>query len=120
MKRAVIDRTSRRGNRLVEGASGWSVRIREGVALGPYNTRFDAELTAHLLVSRLEQARSEGECRAIIGTFVVELPGQRKARSRESVAQRRAAPVTTWGYLREIGNMSLSESLGTLVRGARR
>jgi len=44
-----------RSARFLETSDGWFFRTREDIMLGPYADRFDAELSASLLVARLAQ-----------------------------------------------------------------
>jgi hypothetical protein len=48
----------------------WYVRTRERVDLGPFRSRFEAEVEAELLVDMLEQKGNTGNPRAVLQEFV--------------------------------------------------
>ena len=60
----------RHKNRLLKQTQGWFFRTREGIDIGPYNTEFDAELAASLLISRLAQLPPGPEQQAQIRFFL--------------------------------------------------
>ena len=49
---------------------GWFFLTREGVSVGPYESRFDAELSASLLVARLSQLDGAGGAACLIQGFL--------------------------------------------------
>jgi uncharacterized protein DUF6316 len=55
--------------RFVETKEGWYFRTREGMMLGPYADKFDAELSASLLVARLAQLEEGKDPAAVIQAF---------------------------------------------------
>ena len=55
--------------RFVETEQGWFFRTREGIMLGPYAEKFDAELSASLLVARLAQLDDSKDPAAVIQAF---------------------------------------------------
>lgn len=48
-------RTWVRSGRLVELDAGWYIRTREGEAIGPYASELDAQISAAILIARLQQ-----------------------------------------------------------------
>ena len=52
---------------------GWYVRTRERVDLGPFRSRFEAEVEAELLVDKLEQLGNGRDARAALHEFVQRL-----------------------------------------------
>ena len=48
-----------RSRRFVQTEEGWYFRTRENIAVGPYPTEFDAEVSASLLVARLSQLEDQ-------------------------------------------------------------
>jgi Domain of unknown function (DUF6316) len=58
-----------RSSRTFLARGGWHVRTREGHALGPYPTEFDAQVVAALLIAQLAQATNPQACRRIIYNF---------------------------------------------------
>ena len=77
-------------SRCVRRGTHWYVRTREGIAIGPHSSEFDAKLTAGLLVSRLEQSSDAGEQRSVIMQFSLEY-GAYTPGSREEVVDARGA-----------------------------
>jgi uncharacterized protein DUF6316 len=55
--------------RFVETDEGWYFRTREGIMLGPYAGKFDAEVSASLLVARLAQLEDGVDPAATIQAF---------------------------------------------------
>lgn len=55
--------------RFVETEDGWFFRTREGIMLGPYAEKFDAEISASLLVARLAQIDDGKDPAAVIQAF---------------------------------------------------
>ncbi len=55
--------------RFVETKEGWYFRTREEIMLGPYADKFDAELSASLLVARLAQLEEGKDPAALIQAF---------------------------------------------------
>jgi len=55
--------------RFVETTEGWYFRTRENMMLGPYADKFDAELSASLLVARLAQLDEGKDPAAVIQAF---------------------------------------------------
>ena len=55
--------------RFVETDEGWYFRTREGIMLGPYAEKFDAEISASLLVARLAQLEDGKDPAAVIQAF---------------------------------------------------
>ncbi len=53
-------------------ADCWFFRTREGIDVGPYGSRFEAEVEAGLWQALLEGARSEDARKAAIREFVME------------------------------------------------
>ena len=49
---------------------GWFFRTREGIAIGPYKTEFDAEISSSLLTARLAQLDDESKSVATIHAFI--------------------------------------------------
>jgi hypothetical protein len=69
-----------RRERVFERGGNWYVRTREGIDVGPYTTRFEAEIEADILIARLGQA-STAQSTRIIRAFILEsmrqsVPGQ--------------------------------------------
>ena len=58
-----------RSARFLESDDGWFFRTREGIMLGPYETKFDAELSASLLVARLAQLDEGKDPARVIRAF---------------------------------------------------
>ena len=58
-----------RSARFLETEDGWFFRTREDIMLGPYLDKFDAELSASLLVARLAQLDDGKDPAAIIQSF---------------------------------------------------
>ena len=48
----------------------WFFRTREGVEIGPYETRFEAEIEAGLLKELLQNAESEDSRQAVVTEFI--------------------------------------------------
>lgn len=59
-----------RTSRFKETAEGWFFITREGITLGPYESEFDAELSASLLTSRLSQLEPGADACAEIQAFL--------------------------------------------------
>ena len=55
--------------RFVETDDGWFFRTREGIMLGPYAEKFDAEISASILVARLAQLDDGVDPSAVIQAF---------------------------------------------------
>ncbi len=49
---------------------GWFLRTREGISVGPYPSKFDAEICSSLLCARLEQLDDESKSVATIHAFI--------------------------------------------------
>ena len=58
-----------RSARFVETEEGWYFKTREGILLGPYEEKFDAEISASLLVARLAQLEEGKDPAAVIQAF---------------------------------------------------
>jgi hypothetical protein len=58
-----------RSSRFIEQDEGWYFRTREDVMLGPYAEKFDAEISASLLIARLAQAGADADHLKIIHDF---------------------------------------------------
>ena len=56
--------------RYFETDEGWFFRTREGIAIGPYRTEFDAEISSSLLTARLAQLDDESKSVATIHAFI--------------------------------------------------
>ncbi len=54
-----------RSARFIETDEGWFFRTREQIMLGPYAEKFDAEISASLLVARLAQANAQDHLKLI-------------------------------------------------------
>jgi hypothetical protein len=65
----------RRRERVFESAGHWYFRTREGIDVGPYRTRFEAEVEADLLKHRLQGIEAEN-AQAVIRSFMMESVGQ--------------------------------------------
>ena len=52
-------RTWYRSDRVFKTKGAWFVRTREGVEIGPYSCRFDAEIDADLLIRQLQSSGSD-------------------------------------------------------------
>ena len=70
-------------SRLIETDEGWFFRTREGIAVGPYPTEFDAEVCASLHTARLAQLDRSADVRAVIHAFLSDpVAGPRSAQFR--------------------------------------
>ncbi|MCZ6655972.1 MAG: DUF6316 family protein [Gammaproteobacteria bacterium] len=49
---------------------GWFLRTREGISVGPYSSKFDAEISSSLLCPRLAQLDDESKAVATIHAFI--------------------------------------------------
>jgi hypothetical protein len=58
-----------RNSRFTETADGWYFVTREGLNMGPYESMFDAELSASLLVTRLAQLEKGADPKAVIREY---------------------------------------------------
>lgn len=58
-----------RSARFLETEDGWFFRTREDITLGPYLEKFDAELSASLLVARLAQLDDDKDPAAAVQAF---------------------------------------------------
>ena len=58
-----------RSARFLETEDGWFFRTREDITLGPYLEKFDAELSASLLVAQLAQLDEGKDPTAVIQAF---------------------------------------------------
>ena len=58
-----------RSARFIETNEGWFFRTRENLLLGPYLTKFDAEVSASLLVARLAQLEPGADPAPVILAF---------------------------------------------------
>lgn len=58
-----------RTSRFFDDNGQWFFRTREGIRFGGYTSRFDAELAACLLFTRVSQADSDIEARTVIAEF---------------------------------------------------
>ena len=61
-----------RSERFSQEAEGWYFRTREQILVGPFPTRFDAELSASLLCARLSQLEHDGESPQVIRSFMLD------------------------------------------------
>ena len=61
-----------RSDRFVETDEGWFFRTRENIMLGPYAEKFDAEISASLLVARLAQLEEGKDPAKVIHAFVTD------------------------------------------------
>jgi hypothetical protein len=74
----------RRSGRFVETEEGWYFKTREGIAVGPYPTEFDAEVCASLLTARLAQLDRNVDVRGVIRDFLSDpASGPRSAQFRK-------------------------------------
>jgi len=71
-----------RSARFIEDAEGWYFRTREDVMLGPYAEKFDAEISASLLVARLAQADAGVDPLKVIHDFQKDPANATAARTR--------------------------------------
>ena len=62
--------TLQRSSRIVKNDDAWYFRTREGVSAGPFQSQFDAELGASLLVARLAQLEDGIDARSEIARFI--------------------------------------------------
>ena len=58
-----------RSARFLETEDGWFFRTREDIMLGPYQDKFDAELSASLLIARLAQLEEGKDPAPVIQAF---------------------------------------------------
>lgn len=58
-----------RSSRFFETEDGWFFRTRENISLGPYQLKFDAEVSASLLITRLDQLEKDKDPGCIIQAF---------------------------------------------------
>ena len=75
-----------RSARFVETDEGWFFRTREDITLGPYAEKFDAEISASLLVARLAQLDEDIDPAKIIHAFVTDPDNA-------TIVQTRSAPL---------------------------
>ena len=54
------------------GEDNWYIQTREGVDIGPYDTRFEAEIEGELLVELLKKATSEEEIMETLRDFILD------------------------------------------------
>jgi hypothetical protein len=74
-----------RSARYVEAQDGWYFRTREGIAVGPYPTEFDAQVCASLLIARLAQADPKSDLSGVIQEFLSDpTSGPRSAQFRRT------------------------------------
>lgn len=60
-----------RSDRIFHGTGGWYFHTREGIDVGPYATRFDAEVEASMVKALLlDQCVEDLDCDAVIREFV--------------------------------------------------
>jgi len=60
-----------RQERVFERGGNWYFRTREGIDVGPYTTRFEAEIEADILIARLAH-ESMAQSTRIIRAFILE------------------------------------------------
>ena len=53
-------------------ANCWYFRTREGVEIGPYDTRFEAEIEVGLLKELLQKCEGIDECHAAVTEFILD------------------------------------------------
>ena len=58
-----------RSARFLNNEDQWFFRTREGILLGPYSSKFDAELSASLLIARLAQLGDKDDAVRVIEAF---------------------------------------------------
>ena len=73
-----------RSARFVEQDEGWFFRTREGILLGPYADKFDAEISASILVARLAQLDEDKDPSVVIQAFENDPANATVARTRAS------------------------------------
>jgi len=59
-----------RSRRFIETDEGWYFKTREGIAVGPYPTEFDAEVCASLLTTHLSQLEDDADLSAVVQDFL--------------------------------------------------
>ena len=59
-----------RTHRCFETDEGWFLRTREGIPVGPYETKFDANLASCLLSPKLAQLKDTAEVVSAIQSFL--------------------------------------------------
>ncbi|NJN53187.1 MAG: hypothetical protein HC809_16960 [Gammaproteobacteria bacterium] len=100
-----------RSGRFIESQDGWYFRTREGIAVGPYPTEFDAQVCASLLTARLKQADPKSDQSGVIQEFLSDpSAGPRSAQFR------RVTPVE-WRHLRK--TPTALDRLSSIVSHAR-
>ncbi len=81
-----------RSDRVAQHGEHWFFRTREGIDIGGFTSRFDAQLAACLLIDRLAQTESALEARQALQLFLQAPPiafaGSVPARSAPAVQQR--------------------------------
>ena len=65
----------RRRDRVFERSNQWYFRTREGIDVGPYRTRFEAEVEADLLKLKLQEMGSD-HCPEVIRDFMLDSVAQ--------------------------------------------
>jgi len=60
-----------RKDRVFVSGTGWYFRTREGIAVGPYSSRFEAEIEADILIARLARDATAQSLR-VIRAFMME------------------------------------------------
>ncbi|NKC01406.1 MAG: hypothetical protein GKR90_23310 [Pseudomonadales bacterium] len=53
-------------------AGNWYFRTREGIEIGPYDTRFEAEIEAGLLIELLQKAGDVEDRAAVVNEFILD------------------------------------------------
>ncbi len=95
----------------MEAQDGWYFRTREGIAVGPYPTEFDAQVCASLLVARLAQSKGDPDLPGIIQEFLSDpTAGPRSA-------QFRSVKPAEWRHLRKMP--TVLDRLGSALHHAR-
>jgi hypothetical protein len=59
-----------RSERVFREDNQWLIHTREGLAVGPYQDKFAADVDAEVLKERLAEAESDAEAREIIEVFM--------------------------------------------------
>ena len=54
----------------LQSRGSWYFRTREGIEIGPYETRFEAEIEAGLLIGLLQKSESETSRRETVKEFI--------------------------------------------------
>ena len=71
LRKNEVKRTWSRSDRVVlREAGNWYFRTREGIEIGPYETHFEAEIEAGLLIELLQKVTDGKDCFAIVDKFI--------------------------------------------------